>query len=74
MIRSRSRGRSKGIFKISPILAAGPLGGDEVCSMAIVTGWRVEVSDKLQTWFYRTDRQGKTIRLESPQRTKPANR
>jgi hypothetical protein len=47
---------------------------DEVCSMAIVAGWRVEVSDKLQTWYYRTDRTGKTIRLENPQRTKPANR
>jgi hypothetical protein len=42
---------------------------DEVCTMAIVTGWRVEVSDKLQTWFYRTDRTGKTIRLENPQRS-----
>jgi hypothetical protein len=42
---------------------------DEVCSMAIVPGWRVEVSDNLQTWFYRTDRTGKTIRLENPQRS-----
>jgi hypothetical protein len=42
---------------------------DEVCTMAIVSGWRVEVSDKLQTWFYRTDRTGKTIRLENPQRS-----
>jgi hypothetical protein len=42
---------------------------DEVCTMAIVTGWRIEVSDKLQTWFYRTDRTGKTIRLENPQRS-----
>jgi hypothetical protein len=42
---------------------------EEVCTMAIVTGWRVEVSDKLQTWFYRTDRTGKTIRLENPQRS-----
>jgi hypothetical protein len=42
---------------------------DEVCTMAIVPGWRVEVSDKLQTWFYRTDRTGKTLRLENPQRS-----
>jgi hypothetical protein len=42
---------------------------DEVCSMAIVPGWRVEVSDKLQTWFYRTDRTGKTLRLENPDRS-----
>jgi hypothetical protein len=42
---------------------------DEVCTMAIVTGWRVEVSDKLQTWYYRTDRTGKTLRLENPDRS-----
>jgi formaldehyde-activating enzyme involved in methanogenesis len=42
---------------------------EEVCTMAILTGWRVEVSDKLQTWFYRTDRMGKTLRLENPQRS-----
>jgi hypothetical protein len=42
---------------------------EEVCTMAIVPGWRIEVSDKLQTWFYRTDRTGKTLRLENPQRS-----
>lgn len=42
---------------------------EEVCTMAIVPGWRIEVSDKLQTWFYRTDLTGKTIRLENPQRS-----
>ncbi len=42
---------------------------DEVCTMAIVPGWRVEVSDYLQTWFYRTDRTGKTLRLENPERS-----
>jgi hypothetical protein len=42
---------------------------EEICTMAIVTGWRVEVSDNLQTWFYRTDRTGKTLRLENPGRT-----
>jgi hypothetical protein len=42
---------------------------EEVCTMAIVPGWRVEVSDNLQTWFYRTDRTGKAIRLEQPQRS-----
>jgi hypothetical protein len=42
---------------------------EEVCTMEIVTGWRVEVSDKLQTWYYRTDRTGKTLRLENPQRS-----
>jgi hypothetical protein len=42
---------------------------DEVCTMAVVSGWRVEVSDKLQTWYYRTDRTGKTLRLENPDRS-----
>ncbi len=42
---------------------------DEVCTMAVVSGWRVEVSDKLQTWFYRTDLTGKTLRLENPDRS-----
>ena len=42
---------------------------EEVCTMAIVPGWRVEVSDKFQTWFYRTDRTGKSLRLENPQRS-----
>lgn len=42
---------------------------EEVCTMAIVPGWRVEVSDKLQTWFYRTDRSGKNIRLENSDRS-----
>ncbi len=43
--------------------------GGEICSMAIVTGWRIEVSDKLQTWYYRTDRTGQTLRLENPERS-----
>lgn len=41
----------------------------EICTMAIVTGWRIEVSDKLQTWYYRTDRTGKILRLENPERS-----
>ncbi len=43
--------------------------GGEICSMAIVTGWRIEVSDRLQTWYYRTDRTGQTLRLENPERS-----
>ncbi len=42
---------------------------EEICTMAVVSGWRVEVSDKLQTWYYRTDRTGKTLRLENPDRS-----
>jgi hypothetical protein len=41
----------------------------EICKGGIVPGWRVEVSDKLQTWYYRTDRTGKTLRLENPDRS-----
>jgi hypothetical protein len=42
---------------------------NEACTAAIVPGWRVEVTDNLQTWFYRTDRTGKTLRLENPDRS-----
>jgi hypothetical protein len=38
--------------------------GKEACTMAIVSGWRVTVTDGVQTWFYRTDNTGKTLRLE----------
>lgn len=43
--------------------------GKEGCTAAIVPGWRVAVSDGLQSWIYRTDRSGKTLRLENPNRT-----
>jgi hypothetical protein len=39
--------------------------GKEACTLAIVPGWRVEVSDGLQTWFYRTDTTGNILRLEA---------
>ncbi len=42
--------------------------GKEACTMAIVPGWRVQVTDQLQTWVYRTDRTGKILRLENPNR------
>jgi hypothetical protein len=38
----------------------------EVCTEAIVPGWRVEVTDNLQTWFYRSNITGKVLRLENP--------
>jgi len=37
---------------------------DEFCSQMLVTGWRVVMSDGSQTWVYRTDNQGNTIRPE----------
>jgi hypothetical protein len=39
--------------------------GKEACTTAIVLGWRIEVSDGLQTWFYRTDTKGNILRLEA---------
>lgn len=38
---------------------------DEICGQMLVSGWRVVVSDGRQTWVYRTDAQGRIIRLES---------
>ncbi len=43
--------------------------GKEACTMAIVPGWRIQVSDRIQTWTYRTDRTGTVLRLENPDRT-----
>ncbi len=42
---------------------------DEMCSQAMVEGWRVVVTDGNRRWVYRTDRSGRTFRLETP--TKP---
>ncbi|MGB3206654.1 MAG: hypothetical protein WBB28_16840 [Crinalium sp.] len=38
---------------------------EESCLAAIVPGWRVVVSDGNQTWTYRTDSSGRTLRLEN---------
>lgn len=38
----------------------------EACTLEIVPGWRIEVSDRSQTWVYRTDRTGANLRLENP--------
>jgi hypothetical protein len=42
--------------------------GQEACTAMIIPGWRIEVTDNLQTWVYRTDQTGKTLRLENPDR------
>ena len=39
---------------------------EEICSQAIVEGWRVVVSDGSQEWVYRTDNSGRNVRLEAP--------
>lgn len=38
---------------------------DEFCSQALVEGWRVVIFYKDQTWVYRTDSQGRTLRIEN---------
>jgi hypothetical protein len=37
----------------------------EVCTQALVPGWRVVVTDGVSTWTYRTDQMAERIRLES---------
>ena len=37
---------------------------DELCTQALVEGWRVTLSNGCQTWVYRSDRQGQVVRLE----------
>jgi hypothetical protein len=39
-------------------------GAAESCLQAIVEGWRVEVTNGQQNWFYRTDKTASAIRLE----------
>ncbi len=42
--------------------------GKEGCTAQIVPGWRITVSDRMQSWTYRTDRTGPNVRLENPDR------
>ena len=37
----------------------------ELCIQLPIEGWRVEVTNGHQSWFYRADRKGQNIRLES---------
>ena len=42
------------------------LGRPEVtCGLALVSGWRVEVSNGAKRWFYRTDRTGRNLQMEN---------
>ncbi len=36
---------------------------DELCTQALVPGWRVVVSDNNQTWIYHTNKNGRSLRL-----------
>lgn len=37
---------------------------EEMCSQALIDGWRVVVTRGKQTWVYRTDTNGRVIRQE----------
>jgi len=37
---------------------------DQICTQALVPGWRIVISDGSKTWVYRTDRNGRVLRLE----------
>jgi hypothetical protein len=36
----------------------------ELCTQALVQGWRIILTDKQKTWVYRTDSSGANLRLE----------
>ncbi|MBE9224993.1 hypothetical protein IQ264_06030 [Phormidium sp. LEGE 05292] len=38
---------------------------DQICTQALVPGWRITVTDGQKTWVYRTDNSGRNIRLET---------
>lgn len=42
---------------------------DEICTQALVEGWRVVVSGNNRTWVYRSDLKGRVIRLELPKQS-----
>jgi hypothetical protein len=41
-----------------------------VCTQSIVSGWRVPVTDGIQTWFYRTDAAGTVVKLEDAEKAR----
>jgi hypothetical protein len=36
----------------------------ELCTQALVEGWRIILTDNQKTWVYRTDSSGTNLRLE----------
>jgi hypothetical protein len=42
---------------------------DEICTQALVEGWRVVVSGNKRNWVYRSNRNGRILRLESPKKS-----
>ncbi len=45
----------------------------EICTQAIVEGWRVVAANGRQNWVYRTDRNGRVLRLEAQNTTNNPN-
>ena len=41
----------------------------EICTQALVEGWRVVVSGNKRTWVYRSNRNGRILRLESQKKS-----
>jgi hypothetical protein len=37
---------------------------DQMCTQALVPGWRITVTDGQKTWVYRTDNTGRNMRME----------
>lgn len=46
---------------------------DVLCTMALVEGWQVQVSNGSQTWIYRTDAFGDIVKLEPTTESSPKN-
>jgi hypothetical protein len=38
---------------------------EEICTMALVEGWQIQVQHNQQTWIYRTDESARVIRSEN---------
>lgn len=51
--------------QIWPNSCLGLAQDDEVCLQMLVPGWQVKVTDEEQTWIYRTDGDGTSLRLET---------
>lgn len=37
---------------------------EQICTQALVPGWKITVTDGQKTWVYRTDNSGRNVRME----------
>lgn len=37
---------------------------EQICTQALVPGWKITVTDGQKTWVYRTDSSGRNVRME----------